>query len=114
MTSNISETMQDLIRTLNGLKNQRELINQDIENGEKLKIKIQEKLNSFIDELEKLNQSIEQKNGILNVYDKILSDSDTAYNKIVQSTEALYNMVKNEEKKIISNPRSNYNSSYNI
>ena len=56
MTSNISETMQDLIRTLNGLKNQRELINQDIENGEKLKIKIQEKLNSFIDELEKLNQ----------------------------------------------------------
>ena len=114
MQSNISETMQDLIRTLNGLKNQRELINQDIENGEQLKIKIQEKLNSFIDELEKLNQSIEQKNAILSVYDKILSDSDSAYNKIVQSTEALYNMVKNEEKKIISNPRSNYNSSYNI
>ena len=114
MPSNISETMQDIIRTLNGLKNQREIINQDIENGEKLKIKIQEKLNTFIDELEKLNQSIEQKNAILNVYDKILSDSDSAYNKIVQSTEALYNMVKNEEKKIISNKRSNNNSSYNI
>ena len=43
MPSNISETMQDIIRTLNGLKNQRKIINQDIENGKKLKIKIQEK-----------------------------------------------------------------------
>ena len=47
MPSNISETMQDIIRTSNGLKNQREIINQDIENGEKLKIKIQEKLNTY-------------------------------------------------------------------
>ena len=91
--------MEDLIRTLNNLKTQRELINKDIENGENIKMKIQEKLNSFIDELERINQSIEQKNAVLSVYDKILSDSDSAYNKIVQSTEALYNMVKNEEKK---------------
>ena len=79
-----------------------------------MKMKIQDKLNSFMDELERINQSLEQKTQVLSVYDKILSDSDSAYNKIVQSTEALYNMVKNEEKKITSNPRSNYNSSYNI
>ena len=91
--------MEDLIRTLNNLKTQRELINKDIENGENIKIKIQEKLNSFIDELERINQSIEQKNAVLSVYDKILNDSDSAYNKIVQSTEALYNMGKNEKKK---------------
>ena len=104
--------MEDIIRTLTNLKSQRELINKDIENGENIKMKIQEKLNSFIDELERINQSIEQKNAVLSVYDKILNDSDSAYNKIVQSTEALYNMVKNEEKKVISNNKFGYGSSY--
>ena len=106
--------MEDIIRTLTNLKSQRELINKDIENGENMKMKIQEKLNSFIDELERINQSLEQKNTILSVYDKILTDSDSAYNKIIQSTEALYNMVKNEEKKVISNNKFGYNSSYNF
>ena len=106
--------MEDIIRTLTNLKSQRELINKDIENGENMKMKIQEKLNSFIDELERINQSIEQKNAVLSVYDKILNDSDSAYNKIVQSTEALYNMVKNEEKKVISNNKFGYSSSYNF
>ena len=106
--------MEDIIRTLTNLKSQRELINKDIENGENMKMKIQEKLNSFIDELERINQSLEQKNAILIVYDKILTDSDSAYNKIIQSTEALYNMVKNEEKKVISNNKFGYSSSYNF
>ena len=66
--------MEDIIRTLTNLKSQRELINKDIENGENIKMKIQEKLNSFIDELERINQSLEQKNAILIVYDKILTD----------------------------------------
>ena len=106
--------MEDIIRTLTNLKSQRELINKDIENGENMKMKIQEKLNSFIDELERINLSLEQKNAILSVYDKILTDSDSAYNKIIQSTEALYNMVKNEEKKVNSNNKFGYSSSYNF
>ena len=106
--------MEDIIRTLTNLKSQRELINKDIENGENIKMKIQEKLNSFIDELERINQSLEQKNAILIVYDKILTDSDSAYNKIIQSTEALYNMVKNEEKKVNSNNKFGYSSYYNF
>ena len=106
--------MEDIIRTLTNLKSQRELINKDIENGENIKMKIQEKLNSFIDELERINQSLEQKNAILIVYDKILTDSDSAYNKIIQSTEALYNMVKNEEKKVNSNNKIGYSNSYNF
>ena len=104
--------MQELTQTLQSLKNQREVINKDIENGEMMKMKIQDKLNSFMDELERINQSLEQKNQVLSVYDKILSDSDSAYNKIVQSTEALYNMVKNEEKKVTMN-RQGYTSTFN-
>ena len=104
--------MQDLIKTLQSLKNQREIINKDIENGEIMKMKIQDKLNSFMEELDRINESLEEKTQILSVYDKILSDSDSAYNKIVKSTEALYNMVKNEEKKV--SVRKGYNSPYNI
>ena len=104
--------MQELTQTLQSLKNQREVINKDIENGEMMKMKIQDKLNSFMDELERINQSLDQKNQVLSVYDKILSDSDSAYNKIVQSTEALYNMVKNEEKKVTMN-RQGYTSTFN-
>ena len=106
------DIMQDLIKTLQSLKNQREIINKDIENGEIMKMKIQDKLNSFMEELDRINESLQQKTQILSVYDKILSDSDSAYNKIVKSTEALYNMVKNEEKKV--SVRKGYNSPYNI
>ena len=106
------DIMQDLIKTLQSLKNQREIINKDIENGEIMKMKIQDKLNSFMEELDRINESLQQKTQILSVYDKILSDSDSAYNKIVKSTEALYNMVKNEEKKV--NVKKGYNSPYNI
>ena len=106
------DIMQDLIKTLQSLKNQREIINKDIENGEIMKMKIQDKLNSFMEELDRINESLEEKTQILSVYDKILSDSDSAYNKIVKSTEALYNMVKNEEKKV--SVRKGYNSPYNI
>ena len=106
------DIMQDLIKTLQSLKNQREIINKDIENGEIMKMKIQDKLNSFMEELDRINESLEEKTQILSVYDKILMDSDSAYNKIVQSTEALYNMVKNEEKKV--SVRKGYNSPYNI
>ena len=106
------DIMQDLIKTLQSLKNQREIINKDIENGEIMKMKIQDKLNSFMEELDRINESLEEKTQILSVYDKILSDSDSAYNKIVKSTEALYNMVKNKEKKV--SVRKGYNSPYNI
>ena len=107
----MADIMQDLMKTLQNLKNQREIINKDIENGEMMKMKIEDKLNSFMEELDRINQSLDQKTQILSVYDKILSDSDSAYNKIVQSTEALYNMVKNEEKKVST--RQGFNSSYN-
>ena len=108
----MADIMQDLMKTLQNLKNQREIINKDIENGEIMKMKIQDKLNSFMEELDRINESLEEKTQILSVYDKILSDSDSAYNKIVKSTEALYNMVKNEEKKV--SVRKGYNSPYNI
>lgn len=90
----------ELMKTLQNIRTQKENLDKDIENGENMRIKLEEKLNSFTEELQKINESLEQKNTVLNVYDKILNESDSAYSKIVKSTEALYNMVKNEEKKV--------------
>ena len=98
---NLNETMISIIQTLENLKEQREKINQDIEEGYAVREKIQQELNALTEGLQRVTENLEQKQTILNIYDKILNESDSAYSKIVQSTQALYNMVKNEEKKFV-------------
>ena len=96
---NLNDTMISIVQTLENLKEQREKINQDIEEGYLMREKIQQQLNLLAEQLQKVTDNLEQKQTVLNIYDKILNESDSAYSKIVQSTQALYNMVKNEEKK---------------
>ena len=96
---NLNDTMLQIIQTLENLKIKRDKINQDIEEGYQLREKIQQQLNLYGEQLQKVTDDLEQKQTVLNIYDKILNESDSAYSKIVQSTQALYNMVKNEEKK---------------
>ncbi len=96
---NLNDTMISIVQTLENLKEQREKINQDIEEGYLMREKIQQQLNLYGEQLQKVTDDLEQKQTVLNIYDKILNESDSAYSKIVQSTQALYNMVKNEEKK---------------
>ena len=98
---NLNETMMSIIQTLENLKDQRDKINQDIEEGYVVREKIQQELNALTEGLQRVTENLEQKQTILNIYDKILNESDSAYSKIVQSTQALYNMVKNEEKKFV-------------
>ena len=97
---NLNDTMIKIIQTLENLKIKRDKINQDLEEGYQLREKIQQQLNLYGEQLQKVTDDLEQKQTVLNIYDKILNESDSAYSKIVQSTQALYNMVKNEEKKI--------------
>ena len=96
---NLNDTMISIIQMLENLKGQRDKLNQDIEEGYQIREKMQQQLNLLGEQLQKVTDDLEQKQTILNIYDKILSESDSAYSKIVQSTQALYNMVKNEEKK---------------
>ena len=96
---NLNDTMISIIQTLENLKVQRDKINKDIEEGYQIREKIQQQLNILGEQLQKITDDLEQKQTVLNIYDKILNETDSAYSKIVQSTQALYNMVKNEEKK---------------
>ena len=96
---NLNDTMIKIIQTLENLKIKRDKINQDLEEGYQLREKIQQQLNLLSEQLQKVTDDLEQKQTVLNIYDKILNESDSAYSKIVQSTQALYNMVKNKEKK---------------
>ena len=95
----LNDTMISIVETLENLKLQRDKINQEIEEGYQIREKIQQQLNILGEQLQKVTDGLEQKQTVLNIYDKILNESDSAYSKIVQSTQALYNMVKNEEKK---------------
>ena len=96
---NLNDTMISIIQMLENLKGQRDRLNQDIEEGYQIREKMQQQINLLGEQLQKITDDLEQKQTILNIYDKILNESDSAYSKIVQSTQALYNMVKNEEKK---------------
>ena len=99
--NNLNDTMMNIMQTLENLKSQRDKITQDIEDGYQIREKIQQQLNILGEQLQKVTDDLEQKQTVLNIYDKILNESDSAYSKIVQSTQALYNMVKNEEKKFV-------------
>ena len=99
--NNLNDTMMNIMQTLENLKAQRDKITQDIEDGYQIREKIQQQLNILGEQLQKVTDDLEQKQTVLNIYDKILNESDSAYSKIVQSTQALYNMVKNEEKKFV-------------
>ena len=96
---NLNDTMIKIIQTLENLKIKRDKINQELDEGYQLREKIQQQLNLYGEQLQKVTDDLDQKQTVLNIYDKILNESDSAYSKIVQSTQALYNMVKNEEKK---------------
>ena len=98
---NLNDTMLNIMQTLENLKAQRDKITQDIEDGYQIRDKIQQQLSVLSEQLQKVTDDLEQKQTVLNIYDKILNESDSAYSKIVQSTQALYNMVKNEEKKFV-------------
>ena len=98
---NLNDTMINIMQTLENLKAQRDKITQDIEDGYQIRDKIQQQLSVLSEQLQKVTDDLEQKQTVLNIYDKILNETDSAYSKIVQSTQALYNMVKNEEKKFV-------------
>ena len=99
---NLNDTMISVVETLENLKTQRDKISQDIEESYELREKMQQQLNLLVDKLDKITDDLEQKQTVLNIYDKILNETDSAYSKIVQSTQALYNMVKNKEKKFFN------------
>ena len=94
---NMSQSILEIIKTLENLKIKRDKLNQEIESMHQLKEKIQNQLNLYGEQMLKLADKLDQKHMMLNKYDKILKDSDSAYSKIVQSTQALCNKIKNEE-----------------
>lgn len=93
--------MINLMQTLQNLKEQRDKINNELMKGEEVHENLMQRINMLKEKSQQISKELEQKQEVLNVYDKILSESESAYNKIVQSTHALYEMVKNEEKKFM-------------
>jgi septal ring factor EnvC (AmiA/AmiB activator) len=112
--SHTSQTNTDftyeIYTTIENLKQSKEEIIEEISKAEVYKSKLKEKLEAVDKEIERLSISIDEKKKIYTVYDKIIKDSDNAYSTILKSTEALYYMVKNEEKRV---PHSRKNEGYN-
>lgn len=61
------------------MKQHKNEIVQEIEKAELYKEKLQEKLRNIEIEIDKIDNSLEEKRIIYGVYDKIIKDSDNAY-----------------------------------
>ena len=94
-----NEIITNIIKTLENLKLRRNKLDKEIEDGIQLKEKIENQLNLYGEQLIKLADDLEQKEELLNIYNNILNKSESAYSKIVQSTQELCKKVKDEEKK---------------
>lgn len=92
----------EICKSLDNLKTLRDDVVEEIDKAELYKQKLLEKLKGIEMDIDKINSTLDEKKVIYGVYDKIIKDSDNAYMTIVKSTEALYQMVKNEEKKVPS------------
>lgn len=137
----LNDNMSEISRTLINLKVSQKSLMKDIEGEEIYKEKLLQKLEEYKKDLSFINgnfstfiswlfkykkgkiyflhiESLSDKNSLLEVYEKILKDSDSAYSKvinwttyflfinikcqIVQSTESLIRMINLEDKKLKS------------
>lgn len=69
----------EIFKSLENLKQHKDEVIGDIEKTELYKEKLLEKLRSLEIELDKIENSLEEKKIIYGVYDKIIKDSDNAY-----------------------------------
>jgi hypothetical protein len=89
----VNDSSIEIVKSLENVKIQRDTLEREIENGEIYREKLIEKLRNYQCELERINgkeiifklfmiESLEEKNSVFNVYDKILKESDSAYSKV--------------------------------
>ena len=101
---NLSEMMIEISKTLDNIKTQRLSLDREIENDEIYKEKLIEQLKKFQNEHARVGgilficnlnviihlESIDDKSALLEVYNKILKESDEAYTKVSRYNSILF------------------------
>eukprot|EP00300_Choanocystis_sp_HF-7_P041957 c8737_g2_i1.p2 GENE.c8737_g2_i1~~c8737_g2_i1.p2 ORF type:complete len:118 (-),score=41.31 c8737_g2_i1:16-345(-) len=86
----------ELVKSIEELRDKREHIARAILKEEEEKAKIQNDLRILTERLSRLNDSISRKIAVRNSYDSCLSESEAAYSAILTSSQTLLHVLKRE------------------
>jgi|ERR1712216_1106785 len=86
----------ELVKSIEDLREKREELNRQILKEEEDKAKIQKELSILTDRLQKINESLVRKTQARNEYDKTIQETEAAYMKILESSQTLLHVLKRE------------------
>lgn len=98
----------ELVKCIEDLCTKRDELQSQILFEEEEKSKLQNDIRILTEKLAKVNESLAKKISSRNEYDKMISDTETAYMKILESSQALLHVLKKEVTK--DKAPSSYNS----
>ena len=85
-----------LVKCIDDLREKREEVNRQIATNTDEKSKIEKNLKILNEKLKKINETLVLKNNTRDEYDKAIKDTESAYMKILESSQNLLHVIKQE------------------
>ncbi|XP_051167832.1 microtubule nucleation factor SSNA1-like [Leptopilina boulardi] len=87
---------QELVKCLEDMKSRRLELQVQIEAEEDEKNNLQREIEKMSYKLTRINDSLAKRTAVRNEYDRTIAETETAYVKILESSQLLLNMLKRE------------------
>lgn len=97
----------ELVKCIEDLRERREEVNRQILKDEEDKAKIQKDLSILTDRLSRINESLSRRIQARNEYDRTIQETETAYMKILESSQTLLHVLKRETVNLTKRQTSN-------
>ncbi|KAJ3083079.1 Sjoegren syndrome nuclear autoantigen 1 [Quaeritorhiza haematococci] len=86
----------ELVKGIEDLRERREAVVLQIRQEEDRKRQLESQMHELAQQLERVNQSLTKKYAMRKEFDRVISDTDMAYMKIVESSQTLLQILKQE------------------
>eukprot|EP00326_Haptolina_ericina_P020846 CAMPEP_0181201488 /NCGR_PEP_ID=MMETSP1096-20121128/18335_1 /TAXON_ID=156174 ORGANISM="Chrysochromulina ericina, Strain CCMP281" /NCGR_SAMPLE_ID=MMETSP1096 /ASSEMBLY_ACC=CAM_ASM_000453 /LENGTH=111 /DNA_ID=CAMNT_0023291937 /DNA_START=55 /DNA_END=390 /DNA_ORIENTATION=+ len=86
----------ELVKCIEDLREKREELNKSIASDEEEKAKIQNDLRILTERLSRINDNLARKIASRTEYDKTITETESAYQKILESSQTLLHVLKRE------------------
>ena len=87
----------ELVKSLEGIRERRENLLVDMKKDTEEKNEIEQTIEKLSQELEELNANLIQKEELKNEYDKVISNTELAYYKLLEGSQTLLAILKRDE-----------------
>ena len=87
----------ELVKSLEGIRERRENLLVDMKKDTEEKNEIEQTIEKLSQELEELNANLIEKEELKNEYDKVISNTELAYYKLLEGSQTLLAILKRDE-----------------